>query len=923
MTNTEQRQAAERFAQTWEGKGYEKGQSQPFWLSLLRDVYGVAHPEDWISFEEQVHLDHASFIDGAIEATKVMIEQKSLGKDLNKPIRQSDGSLLTPFQQAKRYISELPLSAHPRWVVTCNFAEFYVYDMERPNGEPEKIRLADLGKEYYRLQFLVDTGSDHLKREMEVSIGAGEIVGRLYDALLKQYKDPADPVTLRSLNILCVRLVFCLYAEDAGIFDRHGMFRDYLAGFDTPHLRRALLDLFEVLDTPPAQRDAYLEPALAAFPYGNGGLFRDEAVVVPQLTDEIRELLLHKASDDFDWSQISPTIFGALFESTLNPETRRSGGMHYTSIENIHKVIDPLFLDGLQAEFRACLEDGVAQTRNRKLKKLQAKLGGLTFLDPACGSGNFLTETYLCLRRLENDILRELTAQIAFGTAEDSPVQVTIDHFFGIEINDFAVSVAKTALWIAESQMLKETEDIIRIDLDFLPLKTNASIVEGNALRLDWETVVPKEKLHYIMGNPPFVGGMNMDREQKEEINAIFKGVKGAGEMDYVCAWYKKTADLISNTDIRAAYVSTNSICQGQHVITFWKHLFEQYDFHINYAYNTFVWNSESADQAKVHCVIVGFSCSNTGTEKKLFSTSKQFKPCQNISPYLTDTPTVFIEYRSTPICNVPQMRFGSMPRDGGGFVLSEEERTELIRKEPLSEKWVRPYIGAVEFLNNKKRYCLWLKNANPAEIKKCHTVLERVESVRQFRLNSKAAATRKFAETPTLFCQIAQPDTDYIIVPETSSEKRKYVPLGFMNKDIIASNLVFLIPSGGLYELGILCSNVHNAWMRTVAGRLKSDYRYSKDIVYNNFPWPTPTEEQKAKIEATAQAILDARAKFPDCSLADLYDEATMPPELRRAHQENDRAVMQAYGFSVKDTTESSCVAELMKRYQQLVERA
>ena len=922
MNNVRQQEAAKRFAEYWKGKGYEKGESQAFWLSLLRDVYGVEHPEQFISFEEQVHLDHTSFIDGSIPSTKVLIEQKGLGKDLKKPIRQSDGSMLNPFQQAKRYITELPLSQHPRWVVTCNFSTFHVYDMERPGGEPEEIRLEDLEREYYRLQFLVDSGSEHLKREMEVSIAAGEIVGLLYDALAAQYADPTSERAMKSLNVLCVRLVFCLYAEDAEVFGRHGMFRDYLAQFDARRLRRALIELFRTLDTPVSERDPYLKddsPELAAFPYVNGGLFADEDIEIPPFTDDIRELLLSRASDGFDWSEISPTIFGAVFESTLNPETRRSGGMHYTSIENIHKVIDPLFLDGLRSELDDICSVPVAKTRENRLKAFQKKLAALSFLDPACGSGNFLTETYISLRRIENDVLRELQHdQIVFGDAGWNPIQVSIRQFHGIEINDFAVTVAKTALWIAESQMMKETESIVLMQLDFLPLKTNANIVEGNALRMDWESVVPKAELSYIMGNPPFVGGMMMNKEQHEELAAAFPECRKIGEADYVVGWYAKACHYIKDTAIQCAFVSTNSICQGQSVSSVWKPLHDM-GVHINFAYRTFRWDSEANSKAHVHCVIVGFGMVNAA--RKVLYSNDRAAIVQNINAYLLDAADIFIDSRSSPLCDVPPMRFGSMPRDGGGFILSPEERNELLEKEPLAEQWIRLYLGADEFINNKKRYCLWLVGANPNELRKCSEVMRRVESVRSFRANSKAAATRKFADTPTLFCQIAQPDTDYLIVPRVSSERRRYVPLGFAAPDIISSDAVQLIPDATLYHFGILTSNVHMAWMRAVCGRLKSDYRYSKDIVYNNFPWPTPTEEQRARIEQTAQEILDARALYPECSLADLYDEVTMPPELRRAHQRNDRAVMQAYGFWGRLNTESSCVAALMKLYKQMTE--
>lgn len=614
MNDTQQKAAAKSFAAYWKGKGYEKGESQAFWLSLLRDVYGVEHPEQFIIFEEQVHLDYTSFIDGTIPSTKVLIEQKGLGKDLKKPIKQSDGTLLTPFQQAKRYITELPLSQHPRWVVTCNFEKFFVYDMERPGGEPEEILLENLEKEYYRLQFLVDEGSEHLKREMEVSIAAGEMVGLLYDAFHKQYADPDSEHALKSLNVLCVRLVFCLYAEDAGIFGHHGMFHDYLAEYDTRHMRKALVELFKVLDTTPENRDPYLKddnPQLAAFPYVNGGLFANEDIEIPPFTDEIRSLLLNKASSDFNWSEISPTIFGAVFESTLNPETRRSGGMHYTSIENIHKVIDPLFLDDLKKEFTEICEIAVERTKERKLKDFQKKLASLSFLDPACGSGNFLTETYLSLRRLENEVLRVLShGQIAFGDANWNPIQVSLGQFYGIEINDFAVTVAKTALWIAESQMMKETEEIVLMHLEFLPLKSYTNIIEANALRINWGDVIPKQKLNYIMGNPPFVGARLMEQGsiQKKEVQDIFGNIKDVQDLDYVTCWYKLAAQYIQNTNIQACFVSTNSICQGSQVPILWNVLFNDYHIHINFAYQTFKWDSESSSQAAVHCVIVGFA---------------------------------------------------------------------------------------------------------------------------------------------------------------------------------------------------------------------------------------------------------------------------------------------------------------------------
>jgi hypothetical protein len=928
MTTAQQQQAARNFAAYWKDKGYEKGESQPFWLSLLRDVYGVEHPEQFIQFEEQVHLDHTSFIDGTIPATHVLIEQKGLGKDLNKPIKQSDGALLTPFEQAKRYILELPVSQHPRWVVTCNFSTFYVYDMERPRGEPEIIELANLEKEYYRLQFLVDAGNEHLKREMEVSIAAGESVGLLYDAFYKQYANPESEHSLKSLNKLCVRLVFCLYAEDAGIFGHHGMFHDYLKGFDTRGLRKGLVDLFRVLDTKLQDRDPYLKddnPELAAFPYVNGGLFSDENIEIPPFTDEIRDLLLVKASENFNWSEISPTIFGAVFESTLNPETRRSGGMHYTSIENIHKVIDPLFLDELKAELDEICANPVERTRTAKLRVFQRKLASLTFLDPACGSGNFLTETYLSLRRLENKILVELShGQVTMYSASESPIQVSISQFYGIEINDFAVTVAKTALWIAESQMMKETEKILLVPLEFLPLKTNAFIVEGNALRVDWESVVPKSKLNYIMGNPPFVGARLMGKEQKADVNTIFPGWKNAGNLDYVCCWYKKAADIMQGTSVRSALVSTNSVSQGESVANLWKPLFHA-GVHIDFAYRTFRWDSEAKIKAHVHCVIIGFSIAASSTPKKLFD-GDRYQVANNINGYLLDGENVFVESRSKPICNVPEIGIGNKPIDGGFYLFEKEEMEDFIKKEPSSKKYFRPWYGSREFINQKPRYCLWLGECTPAELKAMPHCMERVKAVREYRLASPSAGTVKLADKPTRFHVENMPKGNYIVIPKVSSENRKYVPMGLMSPDMLCSDLVFIVPNATAYHLGVLTSNVHMAWVRAVCGRLKSDYRYSKDIVYNNFPWPAPTEQQKAKIEQTAQAILDARALYPDSSLADLYDELTMPPELRKAHRDNDRAVMDAYGFikgTAARTSESACVAELMKLYQQKVSAA
>ena len=943
MNTIQHQKAAKTFAEFWQGKGYEKGQSQLFWTTLLNQVFGIEHPEQFIIFEDQVQLDHTSFVDARIPSTKVMIEQKSLNKNLGEGIKQSDGTFLNPFQQAKRYADTLPNSQRPRWIVTCNFAEWWVYDLEHPNDEPQKILLANLEKEYDRLRFLVEQGNEHIKQEEKVSKEAGKLVGQIYDALLKQYLEPDSPETLRSLNILCVRLVFCLYAEDAHLFGKKTAFHDYLAQYPAKDMRRALLDLFDVLDTPLDRRDPYMDDTLKAFPYVNGGLFsQDTRLIIPQFTEELKELLLTQASDDFDWNEISPTIFGAIFESTLNPDTRRSGGMHYTSIANIHKVIDPLFLDDLKDEFAAIKAIPQEKQQRQRLDAFQDKLASLTFFDPACGSGNFLTESYVSLRRLENEIIALRNKGQAVIGEFANPIKVDIHQFYGIEINDFAVSVATTALWIAEQQMLQETAKLVQFNIEPLPLKAYHNIHEGNALRLDWSSVFEgasepymahKKSPDYIMGNPPFVGYSLQSKEQKEDMLAIYVNEKGkpyktAGKIDYVAAWYWKAAEMMkkalsvapeynSGSPIRAALVSTNSITQGEQVAAIWQPLFERFGIHIDFAYRTFRWDSEADIKAHVHCVIIGFSISGNNT-KRIYISDLQSIPATNINPYLIDAPDAWIESRTKPLCDVPEMIYGSKPTDGGHLFIEEKEYDDFIRKDPNAIPFIKRMVGSEDYINNKLRYCLWLVDASPADLRRCPLIMERIAKVREMRLSSSKEATRKFADYPTRFMECRQPQTDYLIFPRHSSEKRRYIPIGYVSSDIICNDSANVVPSASLYHFGVLTSNVHNAWMRAVCGRLEMRYRYSNTIVYNNFPWPTPTDEQRARIETTAQAILDARAKYPDSSLADLYDEVAMPPELRRAHQDNDRAVMAACGFSTK-MSESACVAELFKMYQTL----
>ena len=906
--------AAQAFADQWRGRGYEKGETQTYWLALLRDVLGVARPEEIIKFEDQVRLGHTGFIDAYIELTHVLIEQKSIDKDLRKPVRQSDGAMLTPYQQAKRYSAELPYELRPRWIVACNFRSMLVYDMGNPSAEPEEILIDDLPREHYRLRFLVDAADRHVHKEVETSLQAGEIVGRIYDALRARYIHPDSPDALRSLNVLCVRLVFCLYAEDAGVFGRHGLFHDYLAQFPPERMRTALRELFAVLNTPAAERDPYMEDELlASFPYVNGGLFADAAVEIPSLNAEIAGLLLKHASDDFYWSRISPTIFGAVFESTLNPATRRSGGMHYTSTENIHRLIDPLFLDGLRKEL-----DRITQIRNEKRRRqaaddFRSRIASLGFLDPACGSGNFLTETFLSLRRMENEALRLVYAdgQMQIG-GEFSPIQVSIGRFYGIEINDFAVSVARTALWIAELQTARETESIVGRSLNCLPLKSYPNIVEGNALTTDWNTVCPRDEINYVIGNPPFVGNNQMNAAQRKEILPFFPKNK---TVDYVGAWFYKAAEYMKDTEIRTAFVSTNSITQGEQVAILWQPLYEKFGIHIDFGRRTFRWDSEANQKAHVHCVITGFSCAPSNKPRLLFD-GDNVKEAANINAYLTVAPDIFITSRSQPICDVPKITKGNQPTDGGNLIIEAAEYEGFIRREPTAKQYIKKLIGAKEYINKLPRYCLWLVGVSPAELRRMPLVMERVKKCRDMRMASTDAGTRRLADTPHLFRETNNPET-FIVVPSVSSERRRYVPIGFMTADTIATNLVLIIPDATLYHFGVLTSSAHMAWMRTVCGRLEMRYRYSKDIVYNNFPWPEPTAAQRARIEAAAQAVLDARSQYPDSSLADLYDDTTMPYDLRQAHRTNDRAVLAAYGIS-PDTAEEDVTARLFALYKE-----
>ncbi len=937
MTDAERREAARQFYQKWVNRGKEDEDDRSYWIDFLMNVMGIDRVTDRITFQKKVvgPDGNTKRIDAYIPETRVLIEQKSLGIDLSKPQQGHNG--MTPYEQAKMYDNSLPLSEKSKWIIISNFREIWVYDMDTRVPEPQKFTIDELQTKYSVFEFLVNREQKTISQEMEISVKAGEFVGLIYDALLKQYHDPENEESLKSLNMLCVRLVFCLYAEDAKIFGSNGhMFHDYIEQFDTQNIRKALKELFQILDTPEDKRDPYDTSLLSKFPYVNGGLFAKEDIEIPNFTDEIRDILLSKASEGFDWSMISPTIFGAVFESTLNPETRRSGGMHYTSIENIHKVIDPLFLDDLKAEFEEINNIQVERTKKPKLESFQNKLAALTWLDPACGSGNFLTETYISIRRLENKVIeailntdkKQIDGQHIFvgdGSIKN-PIKVNISQFYGIEINDFAVTVAKTALWIAESQMMMETEDIIHMNLDFLPLATNANIVEGNALRMDWhcldnkvaEDSHHKNRYDYIMGNPPFVGARWMSKTQKDDVIHIFGDKwKNVGDLDYVCCWYKLAVENVTGTTTRVALVSTNSITQGVSVTNLWKPLFDK-GVHIDFAYRTFIWDSEASIKAHVHCVIIGFSTSYIEKKKIIFNGDKAIE-AHNINGYLLDADNIFIEKNTKPISAVPSISLGGQAIDDGNLILSTKEKEELLKIEPQAEPFIRPYMMGKDFIDRSPRYCIWLVGADPTRLKNCKHVLERVEKVRAFRLASNRDNTLKAAETPTLFATVLEMKSDYVAIPKVSSQNRRYIPMDYLSPDIIPGDKLFVMPNATTFEFGILTSNVHMAWTRAICGRLKSDYSYSNTLVYNNFPWPSPTEEQRIKIQETAQMILDARQLYPDSSLADLYDPLSMPPELQKAHAENDRAVMKAYGFNIKDMSEADCVAELMKMYQEL----
>lgn len=925
-------QNAREFVKTWSSpnKGREDADRQTFWNDLLQRVYGINDYYNYITYEKDVQVKAGGKvttrrIDGYIPSTKVMIEMKGKKvKDLTKPLKQSGGGGdLTPFEQAKRYANFLPNSEQPRWILVSNFNEIDIHDMEKPLATPTVIKLSDLPQKVKLLEFIVNASQQKIIDEKKLSVDAGNLVAKIYHELTNAYAqgrgvDVNSPEIQRSLNMLIVRLVFLLYADDSNLFGKDNIFQAFIERREPRDIRRDLSALFKVLDQPESERDPYLDDEFNQFAYVNGGMFSDENVIIPQFTDELKRLIVEEAGAGFDWSGISPTIFGAVFESTLNPETRRSGGMHYTSIENIHKVIDPLFLNDLHDEFDKIQNMGNNNQRVIKAREFREKIGKLKFFDPACGSGNFLTETYLSLRKMENECLRIITGdQGTLAITDDSDPKVKIQNFYGIEINDFAVSVARTAMWIAESQMWEQTKDITFANKDFLPLDSNDSIYEGNALQMDWSKVVKLYELNYIMGNPPFVGNNYMTVSQKSDLHLFFnKSLR----LDYVTAFFVKCCQEINGTSIHCAFVSTNSITQGTQVPYLWNELFK-YGFKVNFAYRSFKWNNEASQKAQVVCVIIGFSCGNDTKQKVIFHEDGSPESVSHISPYLNEGSDFIVQKHNRPLTNVPRLVQGNEPKDGGNFIFNKEIFDKLRVTDPIAVKYSRKYMMGKDFLHNGDRYCLWLVNAKPSEILKSKFIKQRVDAVREYRLSSKAKSTQKKANYSFLFAQISQSNHDYIAIPRVTSDRRDYIPIGFLSANVISGDKLYIIPNGNKYMFGILMSSLHNSWMRTVAGRLGTGYSYTTTMVYNTFPWPNVDDKQKKKISKTAQAILDARKLYPDSSLADLYDPLTMPAELRKAHEANDKAVLQAYGLK-PSASESEIVQHLFKLYEELTRK-
>lgn len=935
----------QNFVEAWSNQGHEIADKVTYWNTILRFL-GVPQEQidnhSFIDYEKTIKLKQNEHFNGSIDAyipsTHVLIEQKSSGVDLSKPESRPNGGhteKITPFEQARRYDYHLSANERAYYYVLCNFDQIIIYDIrENVDTKPVVINLKDLANDLYLLDFLVKKDeTKRIQKEQKISVAAGGLVSKIYDELAKifdNYKQLDDDKVKHSINSLCVRLVFCLYAEDAELFGpkEDEVFYNYLKDVEPNQIGLKLKELFKVLNTKIEDRDktdafwTVEHPKLANFPYVNGGLFADEDIFIPPFTQELKDIVLNDASKGFNWSDISPTVFGAVFESTLNPDTRRQGGMHYTSVENIHKVIDPLFLDDLKQELEDIKKYKNQATIKARAIKFQEKLSQLTFFDPACGSGNFLTETFLSLRRLENEAIRlELGGESVLDVGQaDDWIKVSIKQFFGIEINDFAVSVAKTAMWIAEDQMMKETQDLLYApDWDFLPLKTYVNIHEGNALRMDWNDVLGNYACHYIIGNPPFVGPQKVNKEQKADRTMIFKGVKRAGMLDFVACWYAKVSNYMQGTHIQAAFVSTNSIIQGTQVPVLWKYLFDK-GVTINFAYRSFTWDSEAKSKAQVICVIIGFSIFKLNKPKYIFENNQKHQ-VNNINPYLLDGPNVFVTPRTKPIFDVPKIMKGIDLTDNGHYTFTYDEMISFLKKEPQAKSLFRKYYMGRDFINSKPRYILWFKNADLSKIRHMPLVMERIKAVKEFRTNAGGRDTTRYKDEPlrpVFYRYYTDEHQGNALAIPIVSAPRKYIPMGIIDKSAICGGKLFLTEVYDTYLFGILESIIHTGWVNTVCTRLGQGLTYTNTIAYNDFPFPTPTDTQHKKIEETAQAILDARANHPNSSLADLYDPVMMPADLRKAHKANDKAVLQAYGLPA-DSSEADIVAHLFKMYEDL----
>lgn len=897
------------FSREWAKAESEDADAKPFWIEFF-NVFGITSRRIG-SFEQKVKKlgDRDGYIDWLWKGN-LLIEHKSRGKDLDRA-----------YQQAIDYFPGLKEHELPRFVLVSDFARFRLYDMVE--GTQTEFLLKELYKNIKLFWFIAGYQPQKISPESPVNAKAVQRMAKLHDQLKQIGYGKAKP---RDLEVYLVRLLFCLFAEDTGIFERT-QFTEFIGQQtreDGSDLASQLAQLFDILNTPEHARLKNLDDTLARFPYVNGKLF-EERLPFASFDRDMRAALLYCCA--LDWSGISPAIFGSLFQNIMDetPNARRNLGAHYTTEENILKLIRPLFLDELHAEFEKIRQTVKGRTQN--LQAFHSKLASLRFLDPACGCGNFLVIAYRELRKLELLVLHAiLSAQHGQKFVDiGGLIRVNVDHFYGIEIEEFPVQIAQVALWLTDHQMNAQVSEEFGQYFTRLPLTKSAHIVHGNALRLDWNSVIEAEQCQYVMGNPPFIGKTYLNDEQRADVAAIFHDTKNAGLLDYVSCWYRKATDFIAaHPAIRVAFVSTNSITQGEQTGVLWPDLLRR-GIHIHFAHRTFQWSSEASGKAAVHCVIIGFGLYET-PHKTIFEYADiQGEPhaisAHNINPYLVDAPNAVLENRTNPICDVPEMLYGNKPVDGGNLLLSPQEKDELLSKEPQAEKWLRPLLGAEEFINGKIRWCLWLIGIAPDELRAMPEVIQRVEAVRIFRLKSTKAQTRQHAATATLFVENRQPENNYILVPRVSSERRLFVPIGFLDRHTISTDLNNMIPNATLYHFGILTSTMHNAWMRTVCGRLKSDYRYSVGIVYNNFPWPEPTDAQRKAIESAAQAVLDARAQFPNSTLADLYDPLAMPPELVRAHQMLDRAVDAAYGKKLF-TSEAERVAFLFERYQAIMSR-